>query len=114
MKLAEALNRLKNLKSEAKKVDGYITECVIHFEDDKPDYDYRKETAHRASIQRQIDELKTNIQVTNATTLVTMENGSSKPLAALILLNSSLRADLAFYSKLLETKIEYFPKYSVQ
>lgn len=113
MKISEALNKLKNLKSEAKKVDEYITESLVHFEDETPDYNYESELSRRTELQDQIDDLKTRVQITNATTVVET-GGRPHTLAELILKNASLRADLAFYTKLLETKIEYGHRYMAE
>ena len=51
-------------------LDWWLVGFVVHFEDQKPDYDYITELSRRRDIQTKIDLLKTRVQLTNATTNV--------------------------------------------
>ena len=106
MKLSEALTKLKNLKSQLSRVEGYVNSSVIHFVDEQPEYSYAEESKVRSQLVNAILDLKTQIQVTNTNTKADFQ-GSSVTLAHLILLNSQLRSEMAFLSKLLGNKVEY-------
>jgi hypothetical protein len=97
MYLNEALTKLKNLKSKAARVDGYVNSSAVYYEDSAPEYVYADEVATRALLNEEIVALKTKIQMTNALTTVTYK-GNVITLAELILRNGALRADMAFYS----------------
>lgn len=98
MYLSEALTKLKNLKSKAARVEGYINACAVHYEDDKPEHNYLDECKVREELNAQILELKTRIQLTNAQTSVSYR-GDRMTLSQLILTNAALRAEMAFVAK---------------
>lgn len=103
MKLSQALTRLKNTKSRLARVTGYVKESATYYEDQPPEYSYREELENRADLQREVEELKEKIQRTNL--LTKLPGGET--LAGLILKNSTLRSDLAFWTELLELKLVY-------
>jgi len=96
MKLVEALTKLKNLKSKASRLDKKIVECMILFEDESTEYSYKGLLEERSSLQLEITNLKANIQLTNATTIVDFSPSEKKTLMFLILLNAQIRTELAF------------------
>jgi hypothetical protein len=98
MLLSQALTQLKNLKSKASRTETYINSCAVYYEDQKPEYDYQAEMAARKQLNADILKLKTAIQVTNATTVVTYK-GRQLSLAQLILMNAELRTEMAFINQ---------------
>lgn len=101
MLLSEALTRLKNLKSKAARVEKYINESAVHYEDEIPQYDYEGEMVNRAQLNEEILTLKVAIQKTNANTKVKLGTEEIS-LGELILRNAQLRTELAFISKQME------------
>ena len=99
MYLSEALTKLKNLKSKAKRIDVYISASVVYYEDAEPEYVFLEECANRDEIQAEILNLKSKIIKTNANTLVNYNNQSIS-LTKVILLNAQARIQLAFLSGL--------------
>lgn len=98
MYLNEALTKLKNLKSKVARVETYIEASAVYYEDQVPEYDYETELVHRANLNDDILELKTRIQITNATTSVAL-GSENMTLAKLILMNAQLRAEMSFVTK---------------
>ena len=98
MYLAEALVKLRNLKSKAARIDRVIDASAVFYEDQKADYDYATELVERQRLAREILTLKVQIQLTNATTVVTYGN-RLQSLAALILENAHLRTEMAFLDR---------------
>lgn len=98
MYLSEALTKLKNLKSKAKRVESYIEGSAVYYEDQPPEYVYLEEIKSRAKIQEEILTLKVNIQRTNTNTWVKF-GGKTITLTELILLNTECRTELAFLAK---------------
>ena len=41
MLLSEALTKLKNLKSQVARIENYIEKSLMHYEDEKPEYEYK-------------------------------------------------------------------------
>jgi hypothetical protein len=101
MKLAEALQKLKTLKSKVTRVETYIDSSVMGYEDETLEYVYADEVKARVDLENEIMALKTNIALTNANTAVPFM-GSTFSLAGLILLNARLRTEIAFYQKQLK------------
>lgn len=100
MKLTAALAKLKSLKSQLARVDGYVTKAVTFYEGDEPEHVYLEEVASRSKLVHEIRQLKGRIMSTN--TSVTVDIGDKKVnIADLILLNAELRSELAHWSKLL-------------
>jgi hypothetical protein len=97
MYLNEALTKLKNLKSKAARIDTYINASAVFYEDTTPEYVYADELVNRATLLKDILDLKTRIQTTNVMTL-TYYKGNQHTLAELILINASLRAEMGFYT----------------
>ena len=100
MKISEGLTLLKNLKSKAAKVDKYIDECVVQYEDAPSDYVYAEEVQRRGQLENVIMHLKMAIATANATTNINFQ-GQDLVLSDLVLLNARLRTDLGFWNKLL-------------
>lgn len=98
MYLNEALTKLKNLKSKASRVEGYIEASAVFYEDQEPEHNYEQEVLNREHLNREILELKTRVQLTNATTNV-QYRGVQMTLSQLILENAALRAEMAFVTK---------------
>lgn len=98
MYINEALTRLKNLKSKIARVEGYIENSAVYYEDVKPDHVYKEELFNRAQLNSDILKLKTAIQITNANTKVKYKN-EWITLAELILRNAQLRSELSFVAK---------------
>lgn len=113
MFVAEALTKLKNLKSKAARTEKYVNESAIHYEDQVPEYDYETEVLALRSINEEILLLKTAIQVTNATTS-TPFNGEELTLAELILRNSALRTELAFVARQMEHSVSEMSRFSLE
>lgn len=111
MKLATALTKLKNLKSKVARAEAYINACVVQYEDKPSEYNYQEEVQTRTNLENEIMQLKTNIQLTNATTTATF-NGANVSLAGLILLNARLRTELSFWNKMLKHTTETGSLYS--
>ena len=105
MKLAIALNKLKNLKSKVTRTETYIEACVVQYEDEPSEYNYEEEVQNRTLLENEIMQLKTRIQLTNASTPVNF-GGTNMSLAAAILLNARLRTDLAYWNKMLAHSTE--------
>lgn len=99
MKLTAALSKLKNLKSQLARVEGYISESVVFFEDDVPEYDYQKETEARTKMVNDVLDLKTRISLTNCVTKVEFA-GKQVTIHELVLLNAQLRSELAYWTKM--------------
>ncbi len=99
--ISEALNKLKNLKSRIARVEKYIDQSVLFYEDERPEYDYNTELQVRFELINSVRELKAQIQRTNAVTMVD-HKGASLSLAELILVNADLRSELAFQQKQLD------------
>ena len=112
MFINEALTKLKNLKSKATRTEQYIDECAVHYEDATPEYNYQDELVNRTSINLEILNLKTRIQITNTLTKV-MYNNVEITLAELILLNSQLRIEMAFVTKQMAHSISETSRYSL-
>lgn len=98
MFLNEALTKLKNLKSKATRIESYINNSAVHYEDQTPEFIYADELKNREAVQREIVELKSRIQKTNALTDVTYK-GKTISLTELILTNASIRAEMAFLAQ---------------
>ena len=98
MYLSEALTKLKNLKSKAKRVESYIEGSAVYYEDQPPEYVYLDELKSRRAIQLDILQLKVSIQRTNTNTWVEFL-GKTITLTELILLNTECRTELAFLAK---------------
>ena len=98
MYLNEALTKLKNLKSKVARVEGYIDASAVYYEDQAPEHDYSTELQNRATLNRDILHMKTLVQLTNASTQVTLK-GLEMSLSQLILENAQLRAEMAFVTK---------------
>lgn len=95
MLLSQGLTQLKNLKSKAARTETYINSSAVYYEDTVPEYDYEQELVNRANLNDEILNLKTRIQITNATTIVNF--GVKRiTLAELILRNAALRTEMAF------------------
>lgn len=105
MKLNQALTRLRNLRSKVSRVETCIEECAVHYEDEVPPYVYSEELVKRNNLLSDIRDLKSRIQVTNATTTVNF-GGAEKTLAELILINADIRSEMAFLSKQLQHSTE--------
>lgn len=101
MKLAEALQKLKTLKSKVTRVETYIDSSVVGYEDETPEYVYADEVQTRVALENEILQLKTKIVLTNAHTPVPFM-GSITSLAGLLLVNARLRTEIAFYQKQLK------------
>jgi len=97
MKLTTALSKLKNLKSQLKRTEGYISTSVVHFEDEEPEHNYATETETRTKLINEIMDLKTRISLTNCLTKVDFA-GKNVSLNELILLNANLRSELAYWT----------------
>lgn len=107
MKLTTALTKLKNLKSQLSRVDGYVTESVVLYEGDEPEHNFAKESENRRVLINDIRSLKVRIMQTNAVTKVIFVDGAPPvSLNDLILLNAELRSELAHWTKLLGVKAE--------
>ena len=104
MKLSKALTTLKDLKSKISAARKFVTQSVIHYAEDTPEYDYKKELDNYLELDDQIIRLKANIQKTNILTKVEYL-GSECTLAELILINAKIRSDLNLYQELLGHKI---------
>lgn len=99
MKLTTALSKLKNLKSQLARTEGYITSSVVHFEDEAPEHNYSAETEQRTKLINEIMDLKVRISLTNCVTKVDF-NGKNVSLNELILLNANLRSELAYWTRM--------------
>lgn len=106
MKLTTALTKLKNLKSQLARVDGYVTSSVVFYEGDEPEHSYLEEVENRRKLVNEIKELKVRIMQTNAVTKISIGNDKSVSLNELILLNAELRSELAHWTKLLGIKAD--------
>lgn len=99
MKLTTALTKLKNLKSQLARTEGYIATSVVHFEDEQPEHNYASETETRTKLVNEIMDLKKRIALSNCTTSV--DFGTRKvTINELILLNAQLRSELAYWTKM--------------
>lgn len=99
MKLTTALTKLKNLKSQLARTEGYIATSVVHFEDEQPEHSYASETETRIKLVNEIMDLKNRIALTNCTTSVDL--GTKRvTINELILLNAQLRSELAYWTKM--------------
>ena len=105
MKLSEALTRLKNIKSKLARVRGFITKSIVHYENETPEYNFVNELESYETLKKEILDLKTRIQLTNATTSAYLL-GKKFTVSGLILLNAELRDSLSFYSELLNQTTE--------
>lgn len=106
MKLVTALTKLKNIKSQIARVDGYIDESTIHYENDIPPHDFLTETNTRHKLISEARALKVLIMQTNASTVVPFNDNKPVSLNDLILLNAEIRSELAHWTKLLALKCE--------
>ncbi len=107
MKINAALAKLKNLKSKVARIDGFITESLVFYEGDQPEYVYAEEVEARRELLTEIRSLKVRIMQTNAVTKVSLgENNPATSLNDLILLNAECRSELAHWTKLLATTVE--------
>ena len=100
MKLTAALSKLKSLKSQLGRVDGYIAKSVVFYEGDEPEYSYLEETENRRKLVNDIRLFKQRIMNTNGLTKV-LFGETTVSLNELILLNAELRSELANWTKLL-------------
>jgi hypothetical protein len=105
MKLTTALTKLKNLKSQLARVDGYINESVVHYEGDEPEHNFVAETENRSKLINEIRSLKGRIMAANIATIVDVGDKKTS-IADLVLFNAELRSELAHWSKLLAVKAE--------
>lgn len=105
MKLTAALSKLKSLKSQLARVDGYVNSSIIFYEGDTPEHVYMEEVANRAKLVLEIRTLKGKIMITNVNTSVPVGDKVSN-IADLILLNAELRSELAQWTKLLGMKTD--------
>lgn len=101
MKLTTALTKLKNLKSQLKRVDSYVEASVVFYEGDIPEHNFLEETEKRRGLISEIRALKNRIMTTNASTKVQFGEGKTVSLNELVLLNAELRSELAHWTKLL-------------
>lgn len=95
MYLNEALTKLKNLKSKAARINGYINSSAVFHEDETPEFIYADEVNNYENAIQEILELKSKIQATNVLTYITYKNQSIR-LSHLILINAQLRAKMGF------------------
>lgn len=100
MKLTTALTKLKNLKSQLKRVDGYVDAAIVHYEGDEPEHSFVDEVENRRKLVGEIRALKGRIMATNVVTTVDTA-GKKASIADLILLNAEIRSELAHWTKLL-------------
>src|ERR1043165_2543140 len=100
MKLTTALTKLKNLKSQLKRVDGYVSASIVHYEGDTPEHNFVSECAERHKLLSEIRALKVRIMQTNAVTKVAFGTANVS-LNELVLLNAELRSELAHWTQLL-------------
>lgn len=105
MKLSGALAKLKSLKSQLARVDGYVNSSVVFYEGDEPEHVYLDEVENRRKLVNDIRNLKVRIMNTNAATKVQLDTGMTT-LTDLILLNAELRSELAHWTKLLGLKAD--------
>lgn len=105
MKLTAALSKLKSLKSQLARVDGYVNSSVVFYEGDEPEHVYLEEVANRAKLVLDIRNLKGKIMATNVGTVVPIGDKVCS-IADLILLNAELRSELAQWTKLLGMKAD--------
>ena len=107
MKLNSALTKLKNLKSQVARVDGYITTSLTYYEGDEPEYNYVEEVENRRKLLGEIRALKTKIMQTNAVTKLNIkDNAPPVSINELMLLNAELRSELAHWTALLAVSLE--------
>ncbi len=111
MKISEALTKLRNLKSQVARIEKYIDDSIIVYEDTTPEYEYMAELSNREALINSITALKTRIQITNATTKVNY-GGTEMTLSELILINADLRSELAFQQKLLKQSLNEVDRWS--
>lgn len=105
MKLTAALSKLKNLKSQLARVDGYVNSSIVFYEGDEPEHIYLEEVANRAKLVLETRKLKGQIMTTNVSTLVELDDKKVN-IADLILLNAEARSELAHWTKLLGMKTD--------
>lgn len=98
MYLNEALTKLKNLKSKASRISGYINGSAVFHEDETPEFVYVDELKNYEDVLQEILDLKSKIQATNVLTYVLYKNNVIR-LSHLILVNAQLRVNMGFLAK---------------
>ncbi len=105
MKLNLAMNTVSQLKSKLMRQSKIVQDCTSYFEDEKVEYNFKEEIENYEKIQKELLNLKTKIQLTNAKTLVSFE-GNTISLTQLIILNGEITAQLHFWQHSLAAQID--------